>query len=72
MLGLRKPNFVTKIIPFENLTMPKTVKGVGQLRFFNIDSVAKSQKLKGRFGNFEKFSKEQKLRIFNSLIVPKK
>ena len=49
--------------------MPKTVKGC-PLRFFNNHSVAKCQKIEGGpFGVFRKFSK--KMRIFNSLIVPK-
>ena len=53
--------------------MPKTVKG-GPLRFLNNHSVAKFQKkIEGEhIGVFEKFSKEKKkMRIFNSLIVPK-
>ena len=50
--------------------MPKTVKG-GPLRFFNNHYVAKFQKeIEGEaIGVFEKFSK--KMRIFNSLMVPK-
>ena len=71
MLGLRKPNFKTKINPFENLTMPKTVKG-GPMKFFNIPSVAKFQKTEGGpFGVLRKiFERKQKMRHFNSLIVP--
>ena len=52
--------------------MPKTVKG-GPLRFFNIHSVAKFQKTEGRpFGVFRKICEKQKMRNFDSLIVPKK
>ena len=68
MLGLRKANFKTKIIRLKNLTMPKTVKG-GTLRFFNIHSVAKFRKIGARLEKFSK--KNKKMRIFNSLIVPK-
>ena len=53
--------------------MPKTVKR-GSLRFCNIHFYANFQKKieGGPFGDFEKFSKKkQKMRIFNSLIVPK-
>ena len=58
MLGLRKPNFKAKIIILKNLTMPKTVKGV-PLRFFNIRSVAKYQKMKGgSFGDIKKLTKK--------------
>ena len=59
MLGLRKPNFKTKIIFLKFLTMPKTVKR-GPLRFFNNHSVAKYQnKLKGGpFEDIKKFSKK--------------
>ena len=52
--------------------MPKSVKeGSLSLRFSSIQCLAKFQKKieGGPFGDFEKFSK--KMRIFNSLIVPK-
>ena len=39
MLGLRKPNFKTKIIHFEKSHNAENCKG-GPLRFFNIHSVA--------------------------------
>ena len=71
MLALRKPKFNTKIIPFEKShNAGNCEKGV-PLRFFNIHSVAKCQKIEGGlFGVFEKFSR--KMRNFNgSLIVPK-
>ena len=69
MLGLRKPNFKTKIIHFEISHNGESCKR-GPLRFFNDHSVAKFQKNEGEpFGVFEKFSK--KMRSFNSLIVPK-
>ena len=49
--------------------MPKTVKG-GSSRFVNSHSVFENiKKLKGPFGDFEKFSK--KMRISNSLMLPK-
>ena len=67
MLGLRKQ---TKIIHFEKSHNAENCKG-GPLRFFNIHSVAKFQK--NRMGTLEtlKTFRKQKLRIFNSLIVPK-
>ena len=70
MLGLRKPNFNTKIIPFEKSPNAENCKR-GPLRFFNIHSVAKCQKIEGGlFGVFKQFSK--KMKNFNdSLIVPK-
>ena len=70
MLGLRKPNFKTKIIHFEKPHNAENCKG-GPLRFFNIHSVAKFQK--NRMGTLEtlKTFRKQKLRIYNSLIVPK-
>ena len=43
MLGLRKPNFETKIIPFEKSHNAENCK-TEHLRFFNIHSVAKFQK----------------------------
>ena len=49
--------------------MPKTVKG-GSPRFVNSHSVFQNiRKLKGPFGDFEKFAK--KMRIFNSLMLAK-
>ena len=71
MLGLKKPNFNTKIIPFEKSQNAGNCERGDPLRFFNIHSVAKCQKkLRGLFGVFKKFLK--KTRNFNgSLIVPK-
>ena len=59
-LIVRQELFILKF-----LTMPKTVKG-GPLRFFSNHSVAKFQKkIEGEP------SKQKKMRIYNSLIVPK-
>ena len=70
MLGLREPNFKTKIIHFEKAHKAENCKG-GPLRFFNIHSVAKFQK--NRMGTLEtlKTFRKQKLRIFNSLSAEK-
>ena len=72
---LRKPNFNTKIIPFEKSHNAGNCEGGDPLRFFNIHSVAKFQKIEGGlFGVFNKknFEKKQKMRNFNgSLTVPK-
>ena len=61
VLGLRKPNFRTKTIPFDKkISIPKTVKG-GPFRFFNIHSVAKFQKIEGGpSGVFQKNSNNKK------------
>ena len=71
MLGLRKPNFKTKIIPFEKSHNAENCKR-GPLRLFKTHSVAKFQKTEGRpFGIFRKiFEKRTKNEKF-SLIVPK-
>ena len=52
--------------------MPKTVKG-DPLRFLKNHSVAKFQKkIEGEpFESLKNFRKTKKMRIFNSLIVPK-
>ena len=47
MPDLRKPNFNTKIIPFEKCHNAGNCESGDPLRFFNIHSVAKFQKLKG-------------------------
>ena len=73
MLGLRKPNFKTKIIHFEISHNAENCKG-GAFQIFNNHSVAKFQKkIEGEpIGVFENISKKnKKMRIFNSLIVPK-
>ena len=44
---LRKPNFNMKIIPFEECHNAGNCERGDPLRFFNIHSVAKIQKLKG-------------------------
>ena len=71
MLGLRKPNFNTKIIPFEKSHNAGNCERGDPLRFFNIHSVAKCQKLKG--DSLESLIKNfRKMRNFNGrLIVPK-
>ena len=69
MLGLRKPNFNTKINPFEKSHNAGNRERGDPLRFFNIHSVAKCQKIEGGLSGtiFEK-----KMGNFNaSLIVPK-
>ena len=59
MLGLRKPNFKTKIIPFDKCHNAGNCERGDTLRFFNIHSVTKFQKIEGGlFGDFEKFSKK--------------
>ena len=64
MLGLRKPNFKTKIIRFEKSHNAENCK---RGTFLNIHFVAKFQKIEARVE--KKFQK--KTRILNSLIVPK-
>ena len=70
MLGLRKPNFKTKIITFEKSHKAENCER-GVLRDFLTSILLRYfKKIEGGpFGDFEKFSK--KMRIFNSLIVPK-
>ena len=65
MLGLRKPKFKTKIIPLENSHNAENPLSSIVLQNF--------KKLKGdRLESFEISSKKkQKMRNFNSLIVPK-
>ena len=59
VLGLRKPNFKTKIIHFEISHNAENCKR-GPLRFFNNHSVAKFKKNEGEpIGVFEKFSKKK-------------
>ena len=61
MLGLRKPNFNTKIIPFEKSHNAGNCERGDPLRFFSIHSVAKCQKIEGGFfGVFKKFSKKMR------------
>ena len=62
MLGLRKPNFKTKTTNFEKSRNAENCETKSHSVFKNI------KKLKGPFGDW-KFSK--KMRIFNSLKVPK-
>ena len=62
MLGLRKPNFKTKIIHFEKSHNAENCK-MGALRFFNIYSAAKFQK-KIEGGPFGDFEKTKKMKIF--------
>ena len=75
MPDLRKPNLNTKIIPFEKCHNAGNCERGDPLRFFNIHSVAKFQKIEGGlFGVFIKkiSKKKQKMRNFNgSHIVPK-
>ena len=65
MLGLRKPNFKTKIIHFEKSHNAENCKR-GLFEILNIHSFAKFQKIEGGpFGYF--FSKKkQKMRSFKS------
>ena len=49
VLGLRKPNFKTNIIPFE-----KSHNAGNRYRFFNIHSVAKFQKIEEVLKQFSK------------------
>ena len=62
MPDLRKPNFNTKIIPFEICHNAGNRERGDPLRFFNIHSVAKFQEIEGGlFGVFnKKFSKKNK------------
>ena len=69
MLGLRKPNFKTKIIRFQKSHNARNCKRGALSDFFNIHSVAKFQKIEARLEKFCK--KKQKMRISNSLIVLK-
>ena len=55
-LGLRKPNFNTKIIPFRKSHNTGNCERGDPLRFLNIHSVAKFQKIEvGLFGVFKNF-----------------
>ena len=70
MLGLRKPNFKTKSITFEKSHKAENCeRGVLSdfLTFILLRYFKKNEG--GPFGDFEKISR--KMRIFNSLIVPK-
>ena len=61
MLGLRKPNFNTKIISFEKSHKDENCERRDPSRFFNIHSVAKFQKIEGGlFGVFKKSSRKTK------------
>ena len=75
VLGLRKPNFTTKLIPFEKSHKAENFKRGPFEIFFTIHSFAKLQKNEGGRGAFwslqKNFEKKQKMRNFNSLIVPK-
>ena len=66
MLGLRKPNLKTKIIQFEKSQNAGNCKRGHFEIFLNILFFAKFQKKKRDLKNSAK-----KMRIFNSLIVPK-
>ena len=69
MLGLRKPNFKTKIIRFEKSHNAENCKR-GHFEIFLTSILLQNfKKLKRDLKNFAK--KKQKMRIFNSLIVPK-
>ena len=61
MPDLRKPNFNTKIIPYEKCRNAGNCERGDPLRFLNIHSVAKFQKIEGGlFGVFnKKFSKKK-------------
>ena len=61
MLGLRKPNFKTKLIRFEKSHNAENCKkGGGHFEIFlNIHSVAKFQKLKRDLKNFQKKTKNE-------------
>ena len=70
LMGLRKPYFETKNIHFKK---SHKAENVNPLRFLNIHSVAKYQKIEGEpFGDFEKFSKKVSQSRNGGLIVPKK
>ena len=73
MLGLRKPNFKTKIIHFEISHNAENCES-GSFEFFNKHSAAKFRKIEGEPLESLKNSrkKNKKIRIFNSLTVPKK
>ena len=69
MLGLRKPNFKTKIIRFEKSHNAENCKR-GHFEIFLTSILLQNfKKLKRDLKNFAK--KKQKMRIFNSLTVPK-
>ena len=72
MLRLGKPNFKTKIIPFEKSHKVENCKRISLMRFLNIHFVAKFKKNKGTFRRLRKIfgKKNKKMRNFNSLIVP--
>ena len=73
MPDLRKPYFNSKIIRFEKCHNAGNCERGDPLRFFNIHSVAKFQKIEGGlFGVFNKKFSIKKMRNINgSLIVPK-
>ena len=73
MLGLRKPNFKTKIIPFEKSHSAENCERGRALRDFLASILLQNFKqLKGTLWlESSKIFEKQKMRNFNSLIVPK-
>ena len=70
MLGLRKPNFKTKSITFEKSHKAENCERGVLSDYLTFILLRYFKKIEGGpFGDFEKISK--KMRIFNSLIVPK-
>ena len=60
MLGLRKPNFRAKIIPFEKSHNAENFKWGSLCDFYKIHSVAKFQKIEGTLWSLKKFRKKTK------------